>query len=94
MKITSFLFFYQLHATKQNNPKVTIETPIHFITSSMFIRWRKYSCASCCLFVENSWCPRPISVLNIWGRIPDGGLKKYKKFKLYQNVNITLFMSW
>lgn len=30
----------------------------------------KNSCASCCLLVENSGWPRPITDLNIWGAMP------------------------
>ena len=35
----------------------------------------KNSCASCCLLVENSGWPRPITDLNIWGAIPSCSLE-------------------
>ena len=34
----------------------------------------KNSCASCCLLVENSGWPRPITDLNIWGAMPSCSL--------------------
>lgn len=39
-------------------------------TSSVLMKCKKNSCASCCLFVENNGCPLPIRALNICGEIP------------------------
>lgn len=66
--------------------------------SSVERKCRKNSCASCCLLLENSGWPRPITDLNIRGAMPSCSWKTLKAFSCsggfhYQNKPLCcLFM--
>ena len=62
MYISSFR--ESITAQKQTSARSIVET-----------KCMKNSCASCCLLVENSGWPRPITDLNIWGAMPSCSLE-------------------